>query len=537
MSRNKKYIIITGQIASGKSSISELIEKRSDDYLVLDADDQIRDLYRRGAVLYDVLVNEFGDSILNDKKNISKSKLRELVFFDEEKRKRLNDLTHPVILKNMIREAKESDKDVIFLQIPLLNESIDKLEKLVKISEVWNINADYNTRYNRLMSRKGMTSEVAKKIMSIQKEFENENYDVLTVDNNGNIDELEEKLDLFFENGILAKKKKGLFGRKKLKEEKNEQNTEIEEDFFDFIAKEEMANKEDMEVTNKLSKVEDENTDDLGATRVVKLDKDFNEKIQETNTFVPEVNTDTEDLDTEYTDFSMEIEDGEEEKVPERKRRKKKKKKIGRRILVFLLGIFLLVNTIFFSAVAYGGKTYPVEYLEEIEKYSKEYNMDPKVVLAIMKVESNFNSTAQSHANAKGLMQILPDTAKHVAQLLKMDANSIDLNDPETNIKIGTYYLKYLSNNFSNMDTVYAAYNGGIGNVNNWLKDEKYSRDGVSLYNIPVAETSHYVYKVNKALKAYEILYGKEFPTKKKKGFAKFIENSKNTIKYILNSF
>lgn len=63
MSRNKKYIIITGQIASGKSSISELIEKRSDDYLVLDADDQIRDLYRRGAVLYDVLVNEFGDSI------------------------------------------------------------------------------------------------------------------------------------------------------------------------------------------------------------------------------------------------------------------------------------------------------------------------------------------------------------------------------------------------------------------------------------------------------------------------------------------
>ena len=119
-----------------------------------------------------------------------------------------------------------------------------------------------------------------------------------------------------------------------------------------------------------------------------------------------------------------------------------------------------------------------------------------------MRVESNFKSDAVSKVNAKGLMQVLPDTAKHVAKLLNVNVNSVDLNDPETNVKFGTYYLKYLMQNFSNMDTVYAAYNGGIGNVNTWLKDSKYSNDGVSLYNIPSAETKNYVNKVNKALKA-----------------------------------
>ena len=165
------------------------------------------------------------------------------------------------------------------------------------------------------------------------------------------------------------------------------------------------------------------------------------------------------------------------------------------------------------------------------------YKVDPKVVISVMKVESDFNPSAQSHTNAKGLMQIMPDTSKHIAKLLKLNPNSIDLNDPETNIQLGTYYLKYLMNNFHNMDTVFAAYNAGFGNVNNWLKDEKYSSDGVSLKNIPAQETKNYVKKVNKAIKAYEVLYGEKLPTKKKKGFSKFLNNTKNTIAYLFRNF
>ncbi|EGV09939.1 dephospho-CoA kinase [Parvimonas sp. oral taxon 393 str. F0440] len=174
-----------------------MIRERNENYLVLDADDQIKELYKRGAELYKVLVKEFGDSILNEKGNISKAKLRRTVFFNDENREKLNSLTHPVILKNITEIAKNSDAEVVFLQIPLLNESIDRLEKLIEIDEVWNITASDNIRFKRLMSRKGMTEEVAHRIMEIQSEFDNENYDILTVENNGDFEELKDKLDLF----------------------------------------------------------------------------------------------------------------------------------------------------------------------------------------------------------------------------------------------------------------------------------------------------------------------------------------------------
>ena len=89
MSQNKKYIVITGQAASGKSSLANFIKEKNENYLVLDADDQIKELYKRGAELYKILVKEFGDSILNEKGNISKGKLRRTIYFSDENREKL----------------------------------------------------------------------------------------------------------------------------------------------------------------------------------------------------------------------------------------------------------------------------------------------------------------------------------------------------------------------------------------------------------------------------------------------------------------
>ena len=232
MSRNKKFIVITGQIASGKSSLAELIKERNENYLVLDADDQIKELYKRGAELYKVLVNEFGDSILNEKGNISKSKLRKIVFLNDENREKLNSLTHPVILKNMVNLAKNSDAEVVFLQIPLLNESIDRLEKLIDVDEIWNVTANDEVRFKRLMERKGITEEIARRIMEIQSEFENENYDILSVENNGDFEELKDKLDLFFKNCCINEGEKvGFFGKlQKSRHEEAEEDKAIVED-------------------------------------------------------------------------------------------------------------------------------------------------------------------------------------------------------------------------------------------------------------------------------------------------------------------
>ena len=553
MSRNKKYIIITGQIASGKSSISELIKKRNKNYLVLDADDQIKELYKRGAELYKVLVNEFGDSILNEKGNISKAKLRRTVFLNDENREKLNELTHPVILKNMVSLAKESEADVVFLQIPLLNESINILKKLVNIDEIWNITASDEVRFNRLMSRKGMTEEIAHRIMEIQSDFESDDFDILSIENNGDYEELNNKLNLLFDNSCIKEEKKiGFFGRfKKNKkeeiEELNEESEDTSEEESDVrkVSEDEIINEDMVEENAEELLVENENNSErllqtifTNEQKTENIDlKEIEEKDLE-KTKLTDLSPLREDkIEKIENDIKNSVEETLDEEINEDNGKKKKKMKIWKKILLSIVSFLIIINALFLGAIYYGGVNYPVNYLEEIQKYSNEYGVDPKVVLAIMRVESNFKTDATSKVNAKGLMQVLPDTAKHVAKLLNIDANSIDLNDAETNIKIGTYYIKYLMQNFSNMDTVYAAYNGGIGNVNTWLKDSKYSSDGVSLYNIPSSETKHYVNKVNKALKAYEILYGKEFPTKKTKGFSKFVENVKNTIRYILSSF
>lgn len=594
MKRNKIYIAITGQIASGKSSFSNLLKQRDENFLVLDADDQIKELYKRGAVLYDILVNEFGNNILNEKHNISKKKLIEFVLLDDKNREKLNSLTHSVILKNMVNIAKNSDKKVVFFQIPLLNESIKYLEKLITLDEVWNIDASEDIRFKRLLQRKNITPDIARKLMSMQTEFEDENYDILTVENNGSLDELDKKIDLFVENGILKDVvDESFFIRKKPNEEvynfnedkeENIENKDLEkqtpiikepvlltdedilnEEMLKDINKDKEKNdnltfeknkEEDLEQTKKVPMPSLDN--DLEQTKVIDLKNvDFSaysknnssENIKkDLNDFFNKENKDSFEDENKYLDkddlkkHSFQViqnisNDEDEEKENKKGRKKKKKMSILKKFVITIITIVVILLVLFFASIAYGGKNYSLNYLDEIEKYSQEYKVDPKVVISVMKVESDFNPSAQSHTNAKGLMQIMPDTSKHIAKLLKLNPNSIDLNDPETNIQLGTYYLKYLMNNFHNMDTVFAAYNAGFGNVNNWLKDEKYSSDGVSLKNIPAQETKNYVKKVNKAIKAYEVLYGEKLPTKKKKGFSKFLNNTKNTIAYLFRNF
>lgn len=593
MKRNKIYIAITGQIASGKSSFSNLLKQRDENFLVLDADDQIKELYKRGAVLYDILVNEFGNNILNEKHNISKKKLREFVLLDDKNREKLNSLTHSVILKNMVDIAKNSDKKVVFFQIPLLNESIKYLEKLITLDEVWNIDASEDIRFKRLLQRKNITPDIARKLMSMQTEFEDENYDVLTVENNGSLDELDKKIDLFVENGILKDVvDESFFIRKKPNEEVYNFNEDKEENIENkdlekqtpiikepvLLTDEDLLNEEMLKDINKDKEKNDnlmceKNEEDLEQTKKVpmpSLDNDLeqtkvidlknvdfsaysknnsSENIKkDLNDFFNKENKDSFEDENKYLDkddlkkHSFQViqnisNDEDEEKENKKGRKKKKKMSILKKFVITIITIVVILLVLFFASIAYGGKNYSLNYLDEIEKYSQEYKVDPKVVISVMKVESDFNPSAQSHTNAKGLMQIMPDTSKHIAKLLKLNPNSIDLNDPETNIQLGTYYLKYLMNNFHNMDTVFAAYNAGFGNVNNWLKDEKYSSDGVSLKNIPAQETKNYVKKVNKAIKAYEVLYGEKLPTKKKKGFSKFLNNTKNTIAYLFRNF
>ena len=186
---------------------------------------------------------------------------------------------------------------------------------------------------------------------------------------------------------------------------------------------------------------------------------------------------------------------------------------------ILCLLIILLVIAAGFRYVV-KEKFFPYKYAEYVEQYGKEYNLDPFFILAVIKTESKFDDNAHSHKNAVGLMQITVETGEWAANEMGYTTFSKqDLYDEKYNIRMGCWYLKYLSDMFDgNRDLIVAAYNAGPTNVQKWLNDKQYSKDGKTLNYIPFGETKKYVDKVNTYYNVYEYLYGEDqkyFDTKK----------------------
>ncbi|MBQ2251431.1 MAG: lytic transglycosylase domain-containing protein [Clostridia bacterium] len=150
--------------------------------------------------------------------------------------------------------------------------------------------------------------------------------------------------------------------------------------------------------------------------------------------------------------------------------------------------------------------TYPLEYKDEIEKASEEFDVPIERICAVIYVESRFDPSVTSSVGARGLMQIMPETFADVQKALKTDYTDDDLYDPAVNIRAGTYYLSYLYKILGDWELVHAAYNAGIGNVWSWLDDDRYSKDG-KLTDIPFGETENYLKKVAIAKEKYKELY------------------------------
>ena len=152
---------------------------------------------------------------------------------------------------------------------------------------------------------------------------------------------------------------------------------------------------------------------------------------------------------------------------------------------------------------------YPTPYWETVHQEAVKHGVEPSLVLAVIRTESFFKPQAVSSAGARGLMQITPLTlqwAQYRSEELRHLTDE-DLFDAKTNIRVGVYILSLLAEQFSDVETVLAAYNAGYGQVAEWLADSRYSADGVTLSSIPFPETAGYVEKINKAQQAYRALY------------------------------
>ena len=176
------------------------------------------------------------------------------------------------------------------------------------------------------------------------------------------------------------------------------------------------------------------------------------------------------------------------------------KKNVGILFVVFVA----IAIIVFYLILCFGAYMYPIKYIEHIEIYCQKYNIDKSLVAGVISVESGFDANAVSPKGAKGLMQITDKTAVWLCEKLDEKYSAEKMFDPEFNIKLGCYYISYLSEKFKDFDTMLSAYNAGEGTVRVWLGQSEYSKDGIVIDNIPYKETRDYVQKVRFMQEKYQ---------------------------------
>ncbi|MCL1954370.1 MAG: lytic transglycosylase domain-containing protein [Brevinematales bacterium] len=157
---------------------------------------------------------------------------------------------------------------------------------------------------------------------------------------------------------------------------------------------------------------------------------------------------------------------------------------------------------------------FPCPYRELVEKHAKEIGIEAYVVFGLIRTESAFQKDVISRAGAVGLTQLMPATAQEMAGRIRRAGgpdyaavkNGIDLNDPETNIHIGAYYLNYLMGRFEDTLLSLMAYNGGMNRLRRLRSASSLPVD-LFLETIAISETRDYGRKVLSAAAVYKMLY------------------------------
>lgn len=152
---------------------------------------------------------------------------------------------------------------------------------------------------------------------------------------------------------------------------------------------------------------------------------------------------------------------------------------------------------------------FPIMFREEIVRATRGKNVDPRFVLAIMKQESGFRPGVKSPAAARGLLQLVFDTAiKYNKKAGISELRPDDLYIPSVNIAVGVEYISALKNQFGGLyEAIAASYNAGEDNAERWLKRSLKGEPGIFTAEVGFAETKGYVQKVMANYRNYRELY------------------------------
>ena len=189
---------LTGGIASGKSTVSMVLKELGAE--IINADEIAHELLKKGNKGWKRVVEEFSSEVLTENKEINRKKLGQIVFNNREKRKTLENLTHPLIIEEIEKKInKKPNKQNIVIEAPLLYEV--GLEE--KMDEVWVVYVDKKTQIKRLKQRDNLNEEEALKRINSQLSLEKkkEKADIV-INNQGTKKDLKEKVRKIWGNKI-----------------------------------------------------------------------------------------------------------------------------------------------------------------------------------------------------------------------------------------------------------------------------------------------------------------------------------------------
>lgn len=185
-----------------------------------------------------------------------------------------------------------------------------------------------------------------------------------------------------------------------------------------------------------------------------------------------------------------------------------KEKKIIYKVIIILTIVILLLTTCY---ILFKKVIYPLSYFDIVKEEAIKNNLDPYLVMGIIKTESGFKKYATSNKDAKGLMQIMDSTASDINKEINIvnDIND-NLYHENVNIAFGCKYFSNLINKYNgNYYLAICAYNAGMGNVDNWIEEgviDKNLNQYIDI-DLPFDETEKYLKKVLATYHMYKVIY------------------------------
>ncbi len=507
-----RIIGLTGSIACGKSTVSDAL-KEQPDCRVIDGDLLARELTAPGGPALAPIREVFGSSVFLSDGTLNRQALGRLVFSDFRSRAQLDQLMAPLLedlTQRRIQEAREAGTLLCFLDYPLLFEKgYDRL-----CDTVWCIYLPRDLQLQRLMARDSLTRQEAEaRITAVLSSEEKASRSQVVIDNSGAMSYTLSLLPSLLEEE--RKKASQPHGRRRRSDRYSE--TASDSAVLPGSASPDVragsgADGPHIASESSLSSQQGKNPEQPPLADWQK-ETPPPPTVSVRPAFAPS-----------GIPAVMQRPDGA--------RRKPSDRKIAWRLPVWLMAALISVAFLLLCSItaqsmmrAYLVRraeehqaeeaaifaNFPLEYRDLIEKYAAEFNLKPAFVAAIIRHESSFQPREESRVGARGLMQLMPDTAEWIAHKLKVDGYHFDrMWDPESNIRFGCWYLNYLSSLFRGDPVcVICAYHAGQGSVTAWLSDPLISEDGVTLQltRLPDGPTKSYAGRVTKAYGIYQVLY------------------------------